>query len=227
MKIRRLSEPGVLDPEIPYSPFGFPVRSTQYLPIPTDFPERSFIEVLQERRSRRCFGQLSPMALSTLLWFSSKSWDSAPVPGGFRWQHRGVPSAGGRHPIHILVLPAIGRDSRAQVYDPTAHALLELNGSREHLISEFVESLNQIIPLGGGTVLWFIAEYPRTLCRYFDGESLVWRDAGALLAGISFLAEAMQLNCCAIGATGDLWVQRYFQTDLMGGVGGVVVGSKP
>lgn len=65
----------------------------------------------------------------------------------------------------------------------------------------------------------------RTLAKYRQGESLVWRDAGALVATIGFACNAIGIKCTPFGPTGEPFLSR-----LLGGpgapkgVGGCVIG---
>jgi nitroreductase len=226
MEIRRLPEPIPRKQELTFRPFEFRRRSVDYLPIPNAFPEALLVEVFKRRRSRRHFEELQRPALSALLWIAAKTDVAKLLPSGFLWQHRGAPSAGGRHPVHVLVLSTVDREPTARLYDPIAHALIELEILETPLISDFLKTLDAVVPLGAGTVFWFVAEYSRTLGRYEDGESLVWRDAGALLAAFCLAAEAAELSCCPFGLTGDQFVRSLFRNEILGGVGGLVVGTR-
>jgi len=223
MEICRLAEPVPREAEIPFQPFRFVRRSVAYLPTPSKLPDASLVDVFQRRRSSRQFGELPLPSLAKLLWIvmrASVDHPTAPQPA---WEHRPAPSAGGRHPIHILAfLPPTGN---VHLYDPTAHALLELDCKNAKLAPEFLATVDSVVPLGLGTLLWFVADYPKTLSRYRCGESLIWRDAGVLLASFSYAAEAMNIGCCAVGLTGDSWVTSTFGTQALGGVGGLIVGT--
>lgn len=224
MKIRRLREPCPRKKELLFRPFAFSRRSVIYLPIPTTLPDASLIKVFRCRHSSREFKALTLPSLSTLLWIVVKSSDAPPTSTQGMWEHRPTPSAGGRHPVHILALSPPHQN--VCLYDPTAHALLELEHSNAASVFEFLRAADNVVPVGAGTLLWFVAEFPKTLSKYRDGESLVWRDAGALLATFSYAAEAMGLNCCALGITGDSWITSLFETELLGGVGGLIVGGR-
>ena len=45
-----------------------------------------------------------------------------------------------------------------------------------------------------------IAEPQKTLSKYTDGASLVWRDAGVLLGNLALVASYLNINFCPIGA---------------------------
>ncbi len=86
---------------VAYPTVGAPIL----LPRP-QAPRRSFFAVLAARHTRRAFAELSVSDLSTLLWFTARLHGTAPgiaINGRAEWEHRIPPSAGGRHPIDIIV----------------------------------------------------------------------------------------------------------------------------
>src|SRR5690606_23954914 len=85
-----------------YAEWRYDVLAVEYLPSPDAPPDPGFFPVLERRRSSRRFGALSQDDLAALLWYAAKTQESA-APGGVRWEHRAAPSAGGRHPIDIIV----------------------------------------------------------------------------------------------------------------------------
>jgi SagB-type dehydrogenase family enzyme len=227
MEIRRLPEPIPRASEESFQPFEFRKVRVQYLPIPTGFPTVPLITILRNRKTSRTFAELETATLSKLLWMTMKVERQEEEESGFKWQHRPLPSAGGRHPVHALIIQPHLDLRRPSLYDPEAHALNELVPADEEAVSDALAHIEQLVPIGQASVVWFAADYERTLSRYSGGESLVWRDAGAVLAGFTFVAEALELNCCPIGLTGDEWIQRLFGTDRFGGVGGLLIGSRP
>lgn len=225
-EIRHLGEPRLRSNEVVYEPYAFEITTTLHLPVPDAIPSEECLQVLHKRRSRRKFGRLDQRQLSALLWFSAKTLYRSVELSGFPWSHRPSPSAGGRHPIQILVLNAKHGSADLSLYEPELHALHSLRQSSDPKTIAFIATLDAVVPSQQGTILWFTADYLRTLSRYDQGESLVWRDAGALLGTIAVAAEALQLNCCAYGLTGDDWIATMFPRNRFGGAGGCVIGSR-
>ncbi len=226
-ELHRLPEPVPRETELPFEPYRFATTARRSLPIPEGVTSAAALEVLHRRRSRRTFGPLSDEQLSSLLWFAAKTLATAREPSGFPWQHRPAPSGGGRHPVHILVMAPEVDPSAVCLYEPEGHALLTLEISSESSPRQFLHTLQSVMPPQQGTVLWFAADQLRTATRYEHGESLVWRDAGALLATIGMAAEALNLHCCGYGITGDDWISRLLPPSRFVGVGGCVFGSPP
>ena len=223
---QRLPEPALRENELPFEPFRFAVTARQSLEIPENITSRPALEILHRRRSRRTFGPLTDQQLSSLLWFSAKTLATLRESSGFPWRHRPSPSGGGRHPIHILVIAPTDETSSVYLYEPDGHSLLTLEIPSEAEPRHFLGALQPVIHPQQGTILWFAADHLRTTSRYEHGESLIWRDAGALLATIGIAAEALDLHCCSYGLTGDAWISRLLSSSRFLGVGGCVLGNQ-
>jgi hypothetical protein len=123
-------------------------------------------------------------------------------------------------------MPWPSTDACLERYDPYGHALarciLDLRAA-ENWLAE----LTPIIPRhAAGTLLWFGIEWDRTGCRYSSPASLVWRDVGALLATLTFVAEATQLAVLPLGATGEPWFSRMICSNgAVTGGGGCLIGE--
>lgn len=213
--------------ELPYSEFVYPVEHRRLLEVPDPLPETELSRVLSSRNSRRSFHKLSLKDLNSLLWYSAHAFEVS-SPGQLRWQHRPAPSAGGKHPIDLLVLKDEDGSSVAEIYEPTPHSLGRLKlASGTQALNQFLRRVNQVLPVEDGTVVWFAAQFDRTLSKYENGESLVWRDCGALMATISLVAECLALNSCGVGITGEPDISQMLSSEnTVVGVGGLIVGCR-
>lgn len=215
----RLPEPKVRSSELPSSPYKLPIVETRLLRKPIHTPSVDFFYVLENRRSRREFVALSENRLSDLLWHL------------FRVQHQGVsgesfrpvPSAGAKHPLNIFIV--VEAPVGLMVYDGDDHALATLDVNTSGVL-EILAIKRSLLGDCGGTTLIHAAEFGRTLAKYEFGESLVWRDAGALVASTYFVCEALRINCCAMGHTFDSAVSRALRTEIITGVGGCCIGER-
>ncbi|MEA2594058.1 MAG: hypothetical protein QOF01_527 [Thermomicrobiales bacterium] len=211
-----------------YQRFVYPALGKQYLPVPPADPLTNVGEVLSNRKSRRDYLRLPVSDLSSLLWYAAKSRSLQTSEDGRLWQHRPAPSAGGLHPIDLIVSPSKPASELRQLflYDASAHALLSLQTNAESS-REFFHDVNEVLPIENATILWFVSEPDRTLSRYRDGESLIWLDAGALLTTIYITSEALGLACCAIGRTGEPWISSALYADnCLHGLCGCLVGRR-
>jgi SagB-type dehydrogenase family enzyme len=204
--------------------YQYPVLNKRYLPIPKAPRGRPFFDILLERRTRRDFRELSDYIVGEFLWYSAKTIGTQVLSNGHKVQHRCCPSAGGIHPIDVLVLDA--KNAQLALYDPVGHAFQTLQGPPRE-IRQLHDMTGHIVDPGAGRIFWFAAEFSRTLDLYEGGENLVWRDTGALIATFCYVAEALNLSCCPIGATGEPFISQFLESDgMIEGVGGCVVGAR-
>lgn len=207
--------------------FHYSTSAVFYLPKPEVNYKINFFRVLDSRSSRREWGVLSIHALSLLLWYVAKTKNIYKEKSGSVWQHRSVPSGGGKHPVDLLIIRNIRKNPTVDLYDPLGHALVRINIAGQRKLKLLLKKVDKILPFGGGTLIWLVGQFDRTMSKYANGESLVWLDAGALLANIYLVAEAFSLNCCAIGITGEPWISDSLHSDYLAeGLCGCVIGSR-
>ena len=72
-----------------------------------------------------------------------------------------------------------------------------------------------------------LAEPGKTSAKYQHGESLIWRDAGILLAVMALIAEALDYSFCPLGITGEPWADQLATSGVLMGVGLALVGGPP
>jgi SagB-type dehydrogenase family enzyme len=204
--------------------YHYQVGAKHYLSIPRSANDRTFFKIIHGRRTRRLFSEVSDKKLGEFLWHSGKIFASRTLANGRRLQYRCSPSAGAIHPVDILVIDSA--NDQISLYDPVGHALQSLRGPRAK-VRQLQEVARGMVDPGAGRIFWFAAEFGRTLDVYQGGESLVWRDAGALVATFCYVAEALELNCCPLGSSGEPFISQFLNSAKMViGVGGCVVGGK-
>ncbi len=220
----------------PYEEFVYRLAGEwYYLPEPR-IAEAPFFETLLSRRTRRTFGPVDEEHLSALLWFTAKTLatrrGAVPRRNGpysqSHWEHRVTPSAGGRHPIDVVVMrPSVTGAGALSIYDPISHALGPLESADELSLANLSEAVRNVVPPEDGAILWHVAQPQRTFSRYEAGESLLWRDVGCLVATTALVAEALGLACCPLGITGapDL-VRVLGDARRLAGVGGCIIGTR-
>lgn len=203
----RLNSPIPRQTERSPQPFVYTCLETEYLPEPAPLPSPPLFEILSQRRSRREGLHPSREDIAQLLWHSGRTLRTAKIENGFLWQHRPSPSGGGRHPVDLLICSSLTQ-AALELYDPMAHCLCRLKVVDQVALTQFLKEVDAVLPVGDATILWFVAQFDRTMSKYQNGESLVWLDAGALLATIYLVAEASGLACCAVGITGAPWLTQ-------------------
>lgn len=186
------------------------VRSV--ISLPADAPqEREFWDVLSTRRTRYASRPLSLERLGTLLGHTCRV-NSRDAP------RRPWPSAGALYPIEVVVEGLDGAANALFRYCADTHALHELavdssTGSRLRSLAE------ECLPSQPATLIWLAACEERTASRYINGESLIWRDAGGLLATIALAAQALGLAAAQLGITGQPVIAQLPWSHAMFGVG--------
>lgn len=208
---------------VEYEPIQWDVGEVCRLPVGTAMElVRSFSDVLDARMSVRHFGMLTDAELYSFLWHACRTRGAGESNLGFDLEHRAAPSAGAIHPIHIVIKRP--GDSRWWLYRPVAHELLELKRATQQLEGLFEHCLT-VLPHEQATCILYVAEPRKTLGKYQDGCSLVWRDAGVLLGVMALTAAAQGLNLCPLGITGEPWAGALSDQGQLTGVGLAFLGS--
>lgn len=188
------------------------------LPRPIRRPDVRFFDVLESRTS--CLGgSLSDEDLSTLLWHSTALRRREVRRFACEWESRPSPSAGGLHSIQLLVLPLTS--GMAGTYDPDRHALSAIDA---RTFDANRESIGKILGAAQGTTIQFVADRELMAACYTNWETLLWRDAGALLATMCLVASALDLTATPVGRVGDAIVQAAQLPAGFVGAGAVHVG---
>lgn len=200
-------------------PVAWDVKKTTLLSTPVSFPNTAFIDVLQHRFTRRKFGKLTIEALSQFLWLSSREIEASMDASGFQIAHKPVPSAGALHPIHVLI--ANPNNQHWQRYNPVSHSLEELTLS----CAPATANAKELLEMNQGSLLMFVAEPGRTESKYEAAQSLILRDAGAILGVMALCAEYLSLNFCPLGITGEPWASKLGEKGSLVGAGMAVIGS--
>lgn len=205
-----------------YESLEWEIGDVYPLPASSEALVRPFGEVLDARTSYREFGIVHDQQLGAFLWNACRTRGIGASNLGFDLEHRAAPSAGAIHPIHIVVKRP--GDDRWWMYEPRAHQLVELRHATVKLAGLYELSL-QVLDGDEATRILYLAEPGKTLGKYQDGCSLVWRDAGALLAIMALTATAQGLNFCPLGITGEPWASTLADQRKLAGVGLALLGS--
>ena len=189
-----------------YQPFVWPPGVRLRLAPRNETLELDLVALLEQRQTRRDFKKpVEDAKLGEFFWLACRNRSSHPSPFGPDQESRVHPSAGAMHPIHVLVSRDAGPWMR---YDPVEHALIELPGSTDSATAGR-NAANRIFNLNHGVLLGLVAEPGKTEAKYENHETLVWRDAGVLLGYMSLVAEALRLDFCPLGITGQTHLTDY------------------
>jgi hypothetical protein len=181
--------------------------------------ERSFLDVFENRRSTRALTSTPLEALVDVLRLAlaPRFWkDGDPL----RRSRRPALSAGALHPISVLLFIGVA------VYRVNADqsVLEELNVSAD-LCASWIRKCKQLLPAADGAFIVLIADMAKPTTAYQYSESLVWRDAGALLQTLALAAESYGLGFCPLGILGNEVIDGLPEADKLLAVGAAAIGQ--
>ena len=219
-----MSGPSLLENPIPFEPFLYKGLEEILLPkVEKGSTSLEFISVFANRRSIKKLGACSLTSLSNVLYFAVKPYCIGQDDYGVTVYRSAAPSAGGRHPIDILVGLKEGVTRRLYLYQPLRHSLRRLAIPDEEQRC-FYSDIEVTLPLGESTLLWFSVQYLRTASKYSDYSSLIWRDIGAQLCCLQQAAKYVGIDSCPIGYLAEKTFHEMFQTSKLLSGGGMIMG---
>ncbi|GAA0902679.1 nitroreductase family protein [Virgisporangium aurantiacum] len=177
------------------------------MPITDAGVTRPFAEVVAARRSERHLQPPNLAQVGTVLARAGLTRGRSTDLAGAPIAHRAAPSAGGRHPLTLVLLAGHvrGLDPGSWILDPDA-AVLRRGAHSSDRTTQALQELAQAMDqtrLPPAAVL-AVAHPDRTLSRYPDGISLLWRETGALLMLVHLAAADLGLGSCIVGTCGVL-----------------------
>jgi SagB-type dehydrogenase family enzyme len=205
--------------------FRYPVVAITYLPVPRRTAGPGIFKVMATRITRRCFAPVDRMQLAEFLWHVARTRRTeGPIIDSHSWEQRMAPSAGGMQAIDLIIQQKDGLDFLMFRYNSRAHALeqLRVKGS----CAALWDAAQTILAAPDGFIIWFSADMEVMRARYRWGESLLWRDAGALLAYCCLVAEALGLASCPLGLTGEPMFADVFGAKRIRCFGGITIGAR-
>lgn len=180
-------------------------------------------QFLRSRRTERQFGPISDEILGGWLDLGCRAQLVSTSAYGFDISWRPTPSAGAIHPIHLIF--AVPGQSTWRRYDAVEHVLIDMPSKLD--AREVVQAMQEVLPAAHATLVLYAAEVGKTAAKYDSPASLIWRDAGALLAVMGLAAYAHSLAFCPLGVTGEPWVGRLLKQQGLFGVGAAFIGTRP
>lgn len=155
------------------------------------------------RRSQRL---LSPTSLERALEVvaplvtANSEWVAA---DGYIERHTFAPSAGARHPLTALILTKEKGQTRHRAWavSPSVSPMLYEVRRHEPDIARTMSAVSAALHTTRepSTVVVALARFRRTLSKYPDGQSLIWRDSGVFLGYAHLVAASLGLHSCIVG----------------------------
>ncbi len=194
------------------------------LPSHIETPACDFFDVLVSRRSR-VGGSVPIKLLASLLWHATQLRERR-FDGRFgQWESRPSPSAGGIHPIRLLVLPLDERDE-AGIYEDVEHSLGQIDRSAAAAIALNAISVKALTGALTGTTVQLVADPTRIAACYENHSSLLWRDAGAVTATLCLTAQALGLSAVPLGRHGTEIARAFGMPPPVLGMGAVHISAR-
>ena len=88
-------------------------------------------------------------------------------------------------------------------YDAARHLLHKLAVQSSAPLCGLIGSSRDILPDGDGVLLILVGDVAKVAAAYERPQSLLWRDAGALLQTLNLTATAYDQAFCALGVLGE------------------------
>ncbi len=209
------------------APIGAPIgwRDPRVVELDLKSPrlgERSLASVLRSRRSNRVLSE-APIEEIAFVVRETLRADFIGVGRKHGRKLKAVVSAGALHPVNGVLL---GRYADPIVYDDVADRFLSVGVVDTRQLASFFSSCRSVLPEASGHWIALMAD-SRDLSRlYSDHQSLLWRDAGAVIQTMAFVAEASNLAFCPLGILGQQAVDALAPRDSgFVGVGVVAIGK--
>ena len=186
---------------------------------------KDFAAVLGRRRTTYGLGCLSIEQLSNLLWMSARTTEAfAEQPQ--RLEHRPSLAAGAIHAVQIFVQDVTGLGKKLHWYDAHAHILGTISDTNT-LCKELRREANACLRLEAGTVFWFGGDVAAKSAKYEHPDTLLLRDAGALLQTMALTCGCLSLPCAPIGVLGTNWISQIPGERQLVGLGALSVSASP
>jgi hypothetical protein len=133
-------------------------------------------------------------------------------------------SAGALHSVELILIPPVGR--RAFRIDGVSGRMEILMVGDVKLIATFRKKVAEMVPMATGCyAAVFAADFVRARAFYHAAESLVLRDAGALLQTLHLASEAYRLSALPLGILGGEAIEAILPAGSgVGGVGVMIIG---
>lgn len=205
-----------------FSPFVYSIKNKVSLNRDFKVESKDFLETIFSRKSSREFSNFSLCDLEKLLFYSCKIKSIEFDENNFLLTNRVTPSAGGRHPIDVLVsLPQ--KERILSYYNPIDHTLGELKIEKKKL-DVFFSDINKNLAIKDACIIWFSIQVNKTSSKYDNAESLYWKDSGVLLFAIQLFATFLGYKSCPLGTLASNSFNKLFNDKNLFSGGGILIG---
>lgn len=142
----------------------------------------------------------------------------------FARSKRTAPSAGALHPISVVIVRP-GPPALPLRVDPASPGFQALSVVNRTAMCNQMRHLNAVVPSGQPTYIVLLGDIRLVEAAYVNPNSLLWRDAGALLATLHLCAANLGLGFCPLGLLGESFKSAIFpEVDHMIACGTAAIG---
>lgn len=199
----------------------WPVISSQVFSVREAPFARTFADVFETRRSSR---ELAPAPLEQIvgaLLYALRPhfWKDG---DSLKRSRRPSLSAGALHPITVLLF-----HERVTFRLNAESSTLERIQFSDEAYAAWVSKCHRVLPGANGTFLALVADMARPSSAYANSESLLWRDAGAMLQTMALVSELFSLGFCPLGILGHEVVTELHSGGQLLAVGAAAIGLRP
>lgn len=163
--------------------------------------KQDFSATVEKRRSCRNIGVLSVREIANVLGFALAPRFVRDNDLGHRHQSPTI-SAGALHSVEIIIVDWRG-SKRALRYSRTDHSIDALKIEDTSALSRFVMHFQAVLDVKAATAIVLLGDIRRISAFYENAETLLSRDAGAILQSLSLCAAAYRIGFCPLGILGS------------------------
>gem|GEM_PF-5510971 len=203
------------------APYEASVIGTAALPPPAAVGRALFTEVLRNRRTAYGDRRLTVLEVSTLLSYAAST-TAVLAEHPLHLEQRPSPAGGAIHCLEIFVQDADGLEDGLHWYRPHNNSISLVAGSTS-VAAELREMARECLELGPATLVWFGADAAVKAAKYSHPNTLILRDAGALMQTFCLTAHAMNLQSAALGILGTEALSTIRGSRQLWGAGGLSV----
>lgn len=221
----KLGSPGLRDTISCFSEYKYTIKAVHYLNTNNTPKYVDIFSTCMSKVTERSFNKTTLADISSLFWHCFKTIRTK-NEFGVLIKHKPIQSAGGRHPIDVIYISRHNNLWECFLYDDNAHALCLLDTSPQ-AVASFIHEVSLVLDPQAGDIIWFISQDTKTSTKYIHPESLLWRDAGVALGHMALVAEALELNFCPLGISGEQEIKALLNIPpYLSAVGGCIIGKR-
>jgi hypothetical protein len=178
----------------------------------------SFVDIFERRRSTRALAPATVDSMTTVfhLALTPRFWQEGDA---MRRTRRPALSAGALHPISVVLFV----DGVTYRVNSELCTLDRLSFPSE-IYEMWTSRCKLLLPNAQGAFIALVADMAKPKAAYENGESLLLRDAGALLQTLALATECCGLGFCPLGILGNEVVSALPANEQLLAVGAAAIG---